>query len=119
MKDKNGIELVKGDLVFLTIDTPVEYPSQLVIFKEQVERTYEVTEDGEARTKLVCDIYYYPITPIGLEVATYDSGATTATLHREKEYKATNVEPKHLIKGTPSTLRGYKKELYDDIVALL
>lgn len=119
MKDKNGIELVEGDAVILSIDTPIERPSQKVIFKSQVERTIRVMEDGTEVTKKVCDIFYYPITDEGLEVAKFDAGHTQTALHREREFKATNIKPRHLIKMNSGTLRGYTKTLYDSIVALL
>lgn len=119
MRDKNGIELVKGDPILLTIKTPIDHPAQIVIFKEQHDREYYVTKDGEEKAELTCDIEYYPITDEGKEVATFDSGATQTTLHREKKFKATNVKPKDLIKMNSGTLRGYQKTLFDQIVALL
>jgi hypothetical protein len=119
MKDKNGIDLVEGDLVILSIDTPIDHPAQKVVFKNQVERTISISQDGEERTKKVCDINYYPISDEGLEVVKKDAGQTQALLHREEEYKATNIKPRHLIKLNTGTLRGYEKTLYDSIVALL
>lgn len=119
MKDKNGIELVKGDLVILSIDNPIDHPAQKVIFKNQIERVISITEDGQERTKKICDINYYPISDKGLEVAKFDAGQSQAIMHREKEYKATNIKPRHLIKLNAGTLRGYEKTLYDSIVALL
>lgn len=119
MKDKNGVELAKGDPVLLTIRTPIEHPAEIVIFKEQHDREYYIIKDGEEKEELTCDIEYYPITTEGKEVATFDSGATQTKFHREKKFLATNVKPKDLIKMDSGTFSGYKKTLFDEIVALL
>jgi len=42
MKDNQGTELVRGDLVLLTIDTPVEHPAQLIIYLNNKVLTYMV-----------------------------------------------------------------------------
>ena len=34
MKDSEGTDLVRGDLVMLTIENPVEHPAELIIFLE-------------------------------------------------------------------------------------
>ena len=121
MKDEKGIELVEGDLVMLTIDTPVEHPAELIIFLENKEYTFDVSgEDpltGEytERTETTNTVKYYPITEEGLQVAKYDNGTEQLGMHRQQEYTVDNIKPKHLLKVDDFTLRGYDKTIYDDI----
>ena len=119
MKDSSGQELERGDLMMITIDTPLEHPAELVIYLSHKEIVYKVTEDEVELTKTINTIKYYPISEHGLEVAKTDAGIDIKKFHREKGYEVTNMEPRHLLKFNPGKLRGYSKALYDEIAALL
>lgn len=119
MKDSNNIELVEGDLVVLTIDTPVEHPTELVIFLNIEEYVFNITEDGEERTEITKILHYYPLTKEGLQVANYDAGVSQSTFHRQKKFTASNICSKNLLKVSGDTLHGYTKTLFDEILALL
>lgn len=119
MKDRNKEELVRGDLIMFTIDTPVEHTAELVIYIQNHERVYDVEEDGEAKTVTTNTIQYYPLSKEGVEVATHDSGATTTKMHRQQKYEVTQMEPRHLLKFDDNTLRGQNKVYYDAIKALM
>lgn len=119
MKDKNNIELVRGDIVMVIIDTPVEKPTELVVYLEMEEETTGYDSNDNAQTKTTRNLKYYPITDEGLEVAKYDADATLPKLYRTEKFIYTNIESRHLLKMPTSSVRGYKKELYDSIVALL
>ena len=118
MKDNEGTELVAKDLVMVTIETPITRPAEVVIFIENEPLTVrEVDADGAEITRNIDNLKYYPITDEGLEVANADNGNAATTIHREKKYILSNVEPKHLLKMSTANLRGYNKVLYDAIVA--
>ena len=119
MKDSLGQDLTRGDLMMITIDTPVEHPAELVIYLSHKEIVYDVTEDGVESTKTINTIKYYPISEGGLEVAKTDSGIVLNSFHRVKGYEVTNMEPRHLRKFNPGSLSGYTKSLYDSIKALV
>lgn len=124
MKDSEGTDLVRGDLVMLTIDTPVEHPAELIIFLENDVLTYMVDVDDDdiidqQKEVTINTVLYYPISDEGLEVANYDAGTVMTAMHRQQEFKVTNVDPKHLLKFSDKGLRGYSKTLYDSIQALL
>jgi hypothetical protein len=120
MKDKEGTTLTRGDLTMLIIDTPVDQVAGLVMFLENEEYTVQAEDDdGNEILKNVNTVLYYPITDEGLEVAKYDNGNAPATMHREKKFTVTNVEPKHLLKMDSSNLRDYQKTLFTNISAEL
>lgn len=120
MKDKNNVELVRGDLVLVTFDTPVISPTELVMYLEIETRVIKVNPtNGQETTKTTRTLKYYPLTDEGLEVAKTDAGVSQVKFHREKKFTITNVESKHLLKLPSSSVREYKKTLYDQIVALL
>lgn len=119
MKDSANIELIEGDLVLLTIDTPIEHPAELIIFIENEEYVYDVTEDGEEKTITTNKVKYYPINKEGLQVAKFDAGVTQTDFHRQKKFIVTNICSKNLLKLDSNTLTGYNKTLFDSIVALL
>jgi len=119
MKDNQGIELVKGDLCILVIDTPIENPSELIIFLEAEPYTYKVLKDGTEISKTTDTVKYYPLTDLGEEVARFDSGITQEPLHREQKFVVTHIKPKHLNKISSTGLIGNKKKVYDVITALL
>ena len=124
MKDNQGTELVRGDLVLLTIDTPVEHPAQLIIYLDNKVLTYMVdyTDDNEVdcqKAVTINTVHYYPISEEGLEVANYDAGVVVEHMHRQKEFEVTNVDCKHLLKFDSAGLRGYSKTLYDSIQDLI
>jgi len=119
MKDSNNIELVRGDLVMLTIDTPIHHPAELVIFLDIEEYVFKVTEDGEERTETTKTLHYYPLTKEGLEVANYDAGVEQLKFHRQQKYTASNICPVHLLKVDGAKLNGYAKTVFDEISALL
>ena len=119
MRDSLGTDLTRGDLMMITIDTPVEHPAQLVIYLSHKEIVYDVTEDGVESTKTINTIKYYPISEEGLEVAKHDAGVVVAKFHRTKGFEVTNMEPRHLLKFNAGSLRGYSKALYDSIIALI
>jgi len=119
MKDSLGQELTRGDLMMITIDTPVEHPAQLVIYLSHKEIVYAVTEDGVESTKTINTIKYYPLSEEGLEVAKHDAGVVVRNFHRTKGFEVTNMEPRHLRKFDPGSLVGYTKTLYNSIIALL
>ena len=119
MKDSLGQELERGDVILITIDTPVEHPAQLVIYLSNKEIVYDVTEDGVESTKTINTIKYYPLSEEGLEVAKHDAGVVVRNFHRTKGFEVTNMEPRHLRKFNPGSLMGYVKSIYDSITALL
>ncbi len=119
MKDKEGIELVEGDLIMLTIDTPVEKPSQLVIFLNFIEEVTSIDSNGNETSNTGSTLHYYPISDLGLEVAKFDNGVTQTGFYRKEKYTATNINSINLLKMKSSNLKDYKKTLYDAIVALL
>jgi hypothetical protein len=119
MKDRNNVELVEGDFIMIVIDNPQETPALLVIYLDNEEYTYEVTENGEERSVTTNTIKYYPITDEGLEVAKFDASVTQLLPHREKKFNITNIHPDNVIKMNTSVLRGYNKTLFDSITALL
>lgn len=117
MKDKEGTELVQCDVVLLTIDTPVYNPTQVVVFIRMEEEVINITLDDEEVTKTINTLVYYPITDEALQVSNFDKNITQTALHRQKTYKTSNVESKHLLKVNPNTFRGHQKTLYDNIYA--
>lgn len=119
MKDKNNVELVQGDLVLITFDTPVISPTEFGIYLEMEEVVTSIDSNNNETSKITHTLKYYPLTDEGLEVAKKDAGVSQVKLHREKKFTVTNVESKHLIKMPTSSVRGYKKTLYDQIVVLL
>ena len=119
MKDRNNTELVEGDFIMIVVDNPQETPALLVIYLNNEEYTYKVTEDGEERTITTDTIHYYPITDEGLEVAKYDAGVTQLLAHREEKFNITNICSDNIIKMNTDVLRGYNKVLFDSIIALL
>ena len=119
MKDRNNVELVEGDFIMIVVDNPQETPALLVIYLNNEEYTYKVTEDGEERTKTTDTIHYYPITDEGLEVAKYDAGVTQLLPHRQKKFNITNICSDNIIKMNTSVLRGHNKTIFDSIIALL
>ena len=122
MKDSKGTELVEGDLIMISIDTPIAHPAELIIYISNEENitVIDSDEDGieDSRREVVTNtIRYYPLSDLGLEVATFDNGGTQNLLHREQKYTVTNIEPRHVLKMNPNTLSGYAKTLYDNISA--
>ena len=115
MKDSTGIELTRGDLVMITIDTPVERPADLIIYLSFEEYVHTITDDGQERTETTTTVHYYPLLKEGVEVAKYDNGVSQSLAHREQKYTIKNIESRHLLKMDPLTLRGYSKTLYDQI----
>lgn len=125
MKDRKGTELVRGDLIMYIVDTPVEHPTELVIFLENEEYTYKVTDvnaltgTSTERTETTNKVKYYPLTDLGLEVAKYDAGQTQTGLHRQQKYIITNTKSDNVLKVSSDKLSGYTKTLYTAIAALL
>lgn len=122
MKDSKGVDLVEGDLILITIDTPVHHPAELIIYISNEENIIvtDTNEDGieDGRTTTITNtIKYYPLTPQGLEVAIFDNGGTQAAIHREQKFTVTNIEPRHVLKMDANKLSGYAKTLYDSISA--
>jgi hypothetical protein len=119
MKDRNGLDIVRGDLIMIIIDTPIHKPSELVIYLDNEDYVYKVTEDGEEKSKETKHVIYYPLSDEGLEVANYDNGSASSLIHREKKFKITNINSDNIIKADSSNLRGYAKTLYDSIIVLV
>ena len=123
MKDSKGIEIDAGDLIMVTIDTPVEFPATKVVFKAVETRVVNlVVKDGEEVTRTtqeVDDIIYYPISAEGLEVAKADNGNGPATPHRTDKFTFTNINSQHVLILDENNLRGHEKTLYEDIIAEL
>ena len=107
-----------GDLLMLTIDTPVEHPAQLIVFKSIKTESYTVpaTEETEAQELSINTLTYYPLTELGLEVAKSDNGNSPSTFHRETKFTVSNVHQRNLLEMNISFLRGYSKTLYEDIL---
>jgi hypothetical protein len=118
MKDSIGQDLERGDLLMITIDTPLEHPAELIIYLSHKEIVYKVTEDGVESTKTINTIRYYPISEEGLEVAKHDAGISVRKFYRTKGYEVTNMEPRHLRKFN-KRFRGHAKDLYESIINLL
>lgn len=116
MTDKEGNKLERGDLVMLVIKTPVENPSQLIVY---LSSTQTGTCKEEVDDKLIEEpeytLLYYPLTKDGLEVAKFDNGTNDPTLTRGTKFTATKVRCSDLIKMNPDILRGYKKTLFEEI----
>ena len=119
MKDSKGVELVRGDLIMITIDTPVEHPAELVMFLEIESLVYDVTVDGIEQSRTTDTLHYYPISKLGLEVAKYDNNNVTDLIYRTSKYTASNIESRHMLKLVPTVLRGYNKVLYTELLAEL
>ena len=115
MKDSEGTEINKCDLVLVTIDTPTREVTELVIFLEMEERVYNVTEDGEERSVTTRTMKYYPLTPEGLEVAKYDAREDQLLMHRQTKYTYTNITSDNLLIVDGNKLSGYKRQLYDSL----
>ena len=118
-KDKDGTELTRGDLVMVTIDTPVRPVAELVVFIDMEEYVHTITVDEEEVTKTTKTLTYYPLTEEGLEVANFDSNVTQSALHRQQKYTLSNIESKHMLKMRHETLNDFKKDLYDSILAVI
>ena len=119
MKDKEGVDLVEGDLVMVTIKTPTQNPAFLAIFLNYEEYVYKITVNEEEVSRTTNTLHYYPITDDGLEVAKFDNGVNQPKMHREQKFTLTNIKAEDLLKMDPLKLRGYQKTLYDSIIALL
>ena len=116
MKDSTGIDLVRGDLIMITIDTPVERTAEIVMYLDIETLTYNVTVDGTEQTRTTDTLHYYPLTDLGLEVARYDNDNIVDTIYRSKKYTTSNIESKNMLKMDTNTLRGYNKVLYNSLL---
>ena len=119
LKDSKGTILTKGDLIMVTIDTPVIKPVELVIFISSEEFVTKVDKDGTETTVKTNTVKYYPLTKEGLEVAKFDNSVTQESIHREQKYTLTNILPKHILKRTSNVLRGLSKDMYNQILAVI
>ena len=110
----------EGALLMLTIDTAVEFPAQLIVYKDLKTSCYMgVNEDDEEEEVQVNTLTYYPITDKGLEVAKTDNGSNPSSLHRQTKYTASNIHDRNLLEMDPGMLRGYQLELYNNILSEL
>lgn len=119
MKNINNEEILRGDLVIITIQTPIHHTAEIVIYLNNHERVYDVEEDGEPKSVTTNTVVYYPLTSEGLEVATHDSGTVSSTFHRQKEFQITHIKPQHVAPLESDLLTGTNKTYYDAIQLLL